>query len=149
MNLASILDIDDVVFGIRAVDIADAAAQLLRRTLPRRGFAAAEVDRLVDAVITREHQSPTLCGPIAIPHARDARLTSVVAAVGVNPEGVIAGSQAPRIVITFLSPEERRSEHLELLSSIARLSRDQAAIDAVATATTPQAVLEILAAHQK
>lgn len=149
MDLTCLLEPDDVVFGIRGSDVAAAAAQLLETTLPLHHFSKADVDRLVHAVIARERLTPTLCGAIAIPHARDPELTRIVAAIGVNPEGAIEGPNAPRVIISFLSPDAQRSEHLALLSSIARLSRDQAAMDAIAAATSAGAVLKILAAHAK
>lgn len=146
VQIADLLTANDIAFGIRGKDIGDAAAQLLQQTLPRRGFAPADITRLVNAVIARERETPTLCGPIAIPHARDSQLKSFIAAVGINRDG-IADSPTPRIVIAFLSPDAQRTEHLALLSSLARLSRDQAAIEAMATASTPEEVLKVVRQH--
>jgi mannitol/fructose-specific phosphotransferase system IIA component (Ntr-type) len=138
MQLIDLLTADDVVFGIRAADIGAAAATLLRITLPRHGIDPAETERLVQAVIARERETPTLCGAIAIPHARDAHVKEFLVAIGINREA------APRVLIAFLSPEARRAEHLDLLARLARLSRDQAAISAIAAATTGEAVLEVI-----
>ena len=142
MQLIDFLTSDDVVFGVHGADIAAAAAQLLRTTLPHHGFDASEVSRLIDAVLARERETPTLCGAIAIPHARDAHVKDFVVAIGINAAGVVEGG--PRVLIAFLSPESRRAEHLDLLSRLARLSRDQAAINAIAAASTAQEVLEII-----
>ena len=144
MPLIDLLTADDVVFGIREPDIGAAAARLLRTTLPHHGFDAAEIERLVAAVLARERETPTLCGAIAIPHARDARLKEFLIAVAVNPAGVVEGAGSPRVLIAFLSPEARRSEHLDLLARLARLSRDSAAISAISAATMAGAVLEII-----
>ena len=148
MHVADLLTADDVVFGIRGSDIPDAAAQLLRQTLPRHGYQPPDVARIIDSVIAREREAPTLCGTIAIPHARDARCGSFVAAIGINPEGV-AGTGSPRVLIAFVSPEARRSEHLALLSSLARLARDQAAVDAIAAATEAGPVLDVIHARRE
>lgn len=144
MQLSDLITTADIAFGIRAADIGNAAAELLRHTLPERGYAAADVSRLADAVVAREREASTLCGPIAIPHARDPQSKSFVAAIGVNPDGVIEGQLTPRIVFAFVSPESSRTEHLALLSSLARLSRDQPVIDAIAAAKSPEAVLDII-----
>ena len=144
MQLIDLLTADDVVFGIRESDVGAAAAALLRTTLPRHGFAAADVARLVDAVLARERETPTLCGPIAIPHARDARVSQFIVSIAVNPDGVVEGPAAPRVLIAFLSPETRRSEHLDLLARLARLSRDHAAISAMAAAKDAKAVLVVI-----
>ncbi len=148
MKLSDLLETDDIVFGIRGADIADAAAQLLGRTLPRRGYQPGDVARIIDAVIAREREAPTLCGTIAIPHARDARCGTFVAAIGINPEGV-AGTGSPRVLIAFVSPDARRSEHLALLSSLARLARDQGAVNAISAAADPQTVLDAIRARRE
>ena len=144
MQLIDLLTADDVVFDIREPDVGAAAATLLRTTLPRHGFAAADVARLVDAVLARERETPTLCGAIAIPHARDAQVSQFIVSIAVNPAGVVEGVGAPRVLIAFLSPEAKRSEHLELLARLARLSRDQAAISAMAGAGDGAGVLEVI-----
>ncbi len=144
MQLVDLLTANDVVFGIRGPDIAAVAAQLLRQTLPHHGFAPTEVERLVAAVIARERETPTLCGAIAIPHARDARVKEFLVAIAINRGGVTQSAGAPRVLIAFLSPEARRAEHLDLLARLARLSRDNAAISAIAAATSAEAVLEVI-----
>jgi mannitol/fructose-specific phosphotransferase system IIA component (Ntr-type) len=144
MRLSDLLTTADIAFGIRGPDIGNAAATLLRQTLPKRGYAPADVSRLADAVVAREREASTLCGPIAIPHARDPRSQSFVAAIGVNEDGVIEGQPTPRIVFAFISPESNRTEHLALLSSLARLSRDQPAVDAIGAAKDSQSVLDVI-----
>lgn len=95
-------------------------------------------------MLARERETPTLCGAIAIPHARDAQVSRFIVSIAVNPTGVLEGVGAPRVLIAFLSPEVKRSEHLDLLARLARLSRDQAAISAMAAAATAQGVLEVI-----
>ena len=148
MDLRDLLTPGDVVFSLRASDIGAAASQLLIRTLPLHGYTRTDVDRLVQRVLERERQSPTLCGPIAIPHARDNEIQRFVGAIGVNREGVITGLHSPRVIITFVSPDTERSEHLALLSSIARLSRDQEAVSGIADASDAQIVIDLVRAHR-
>jgi mannitol/fructose-specific phosphotransferase system IIA component (Ntr-type) len=144
VHLVDFLSPHDVVFGLRASNIAAAAEQLLEQTLPLRGFLPSDVQRLVGAVTAREHEAPTQCGTIAIPHARDSQLQSFVIAIGINPDGVVESIPMLRVIFAFLSPEPRREEHLALLAALARLSRDQAAVDAIATASQPQTVLDVI-----
>jgi mannitol/fructose-specific phosphotransferase system IIA component (Ntr-type) len=145
MRLSDLLRPTDVVIGLQAAGIGMAAGILLHHTLAARGFHPDEIDRLVRAVLAREKEAPTLCGPIAIPHARDAQIASFLAAVGVNPAGVTSTPAAPRVMIAVLSPEAQRTEHLALLASIARLSRERDAVEALATATTEDAIVQIVA----
>ena len=144
MRLSDLLRPTDVVIGLQAADIGTAADVLLHRVLPARGFSPEEIDRLMRAVLAREKEAATLCGPIAIPHARDARIASFVAAVGVNAAGVTTAPGAPRVMIAVLSPEAQRTEHLALLASLARLSRDREVVDALEAATSAAEVLAIV-----
>jgi mannitol/fructose-specific phosphotransferase system IIA component (Ntr-type) len=145
--LADLLSVDDVVFGLRASDIAASAARLLEQTLPRRGFSPSDVARLVGAVVAREREAPTRCGTIAIPHARDSKVESFVISIGINPDGVVDGFPALRVIFAFLSPDTKRNEHLALLAALARLARDQSTIDAIATATNAKAVIDTIRAR--
>ena len=144
MRLSDLLRPTDVVIGLRAADIETAADILLQQALAARGFSAGEIDRLVREVVAREKEAPTLCGLIAIPHARDAHISSFIAAVGVNAGGVTPTPGSPRVMIAVLSPEAQRSEHLALLASLARLSRERDVVDALANAPTPAAVMGIV-----
>jgi mannitol/fructose-specific phosphotransferase system IIA component (Ntr-type) len=146
MQLKDLIEPEDIVIGVHATDIGMAAAQLLRETLPRRGFAPVDVERLVSAVLEREHEAPTLCGAIAIPHARDPQITAFVAAIGINPVGIFEGSPAPTVMIVFISPEAKRGEHLALLASLARFGRDQAAIASMSAATSVEDVVQLIRA---
>lgn len=144
VSLADVLTESDVVFDIRALDVVAAANQTLRRTLPQRGFSAAEVEEFSIAIAARERISPAICGPVAIPHARVSRLESFIAAVAVNDRGIVEGLDTPRIMIVFLSPSSRRQEHLMFLSDLARMARDEATVNAIATARMPSAVLSAI-----
>src|SRR4029077_12606430 len=144
MQLSDLIEPGDIVIGVHAADIGTAAAQLLRETLPKRGFAPNDVTRLVDAVLEREREAPTLCGTIAIPHARDPRLQSFVAAIGVNAAGVVEGCPTPKVMIVFISPEAKRGEHLALLASLARFGRDDAAVASMAAASIAEDVVRFL-----
>ena len=143
-KLGDLIGTTDVAIGLRGRDIADAAAQLLRQTLPRRGIAPDEVNRMIDAVIAREREMPTTCGIAAIPHARDAAITSFIAAVGTNGDGVVEGKPQPRVLIAFLSPAASRAEHLAFLASLSRLASDTRTMDAIAAAATPDDVVALL-----
>lgn len=144
VKLGDLIETRDVAIGLRGGDIADAAAQLLRQTLPRRSIAPDEVRRMVDAVIAREREIPTTCGAAAIPHARDASIDSFIAAVGTNANGIVEGKPHPRVLIAFLSPAAQRAEHLAFLASLSRLASDARTMDAIAAAAKPDDVVALL-----
>jgi mannitol/fructose-specific phosphotransferase system IIA component (Ntr-type) len=144
VKLGDFLQPHDVVFGIHARDIAAVAEQLLAETLPHHHFAPESVHRLIDAVILREREISTDCGPAAIPHARDASVRHFIGAIAANPDGIIEGAKEPKVVFAFLSPEPQRDEHLALLRSLSALARDTAVIEAIANAKSGEDVVALL-----
>jgi mannitol/fructose-specific phosphotransferase system IIA component (Ntr-type) len=144
VKLSDVIGAGDVVLGLRGSDIANAASQLLHQTLPKHGLPQDEVQRLIDKVTAREQELPTTCGTGAIPHARDAAITSFIAAIGVNPDGIVEGKRQPRVIIAFLSPESQRSEHLAFLASLSRLVSSAEKTDAIARAATAADVVALL-----
>ncbi len=144
MNLSDLVSVDDVIIGVRARDVGEAAAQVLERTLPRLGFSPDEVKRLSAAVVAREREMATTCGAAAIPHARDGAVKSFIAAIGTNRDGIVEGQRDPRVIIAFLSPSSKTSEHLQLLASLSRLAHESKVMDAIAEPTTAERVVELL-----
>jgi mannitol/fructose-specific phosphotransferase system IIA component (Ntr-type) len=144
MILSQVLSIEDIAIHVRAGGIVPLAEKLLRPALQRRGVAPAETDQMIEAVARREAEASTLCGPVAIPHARHPQVGDFVVCMGTNPDGVIEAAHAPRIVIAFISPEARRADHLALLSDVARLSRNGALIERIAAAEDADGVVALL-----
>ena len=59
---------------------------------------------------------------------------------------MIAGRPEPRLMFAFVSPEDRRDQHLQLLAKLAKLSQNESIIERIAGATRGEDVLEILRA---
>jgi mannitol/fructose-specific phosphotransferase system IIA component (Ntr-type) len=144
MRLAELLQPGDVSIRFQASDLSSAAATLLRGALVRHHVPEATIESIMKAVSERESEGSTLCGTIGLPHARDKRVDEIIAAVGLNPDGVLTGHREPRIVIAFVSPEGRRDEHLRFLSEAARLSRDTSRVDRIVTAADEGAAIEAM-----
>jgi mannitol/fructose-specific phosphotransferase system IIA component (Ntr-type) len=144
MQLSDLVRADDIILGVRARDVAAAAADILGQTLPHHGFSSDAVRRLIDAVIARESEMPTTCGASAIPHARDAAVESFVVSIGTNRDGVIEGQRDPRVIIAFLSPASKHAEHLELLAALSRLAHETVTMNAIAEAATAEEVIALL-----
>jgi mannitol/fructose-specific phosphotransferase system IIA component (Ntr-type) len=147
VHLGEFIKPQDIVFGLRARDIAGVGEQLLAETLPHHHFSPDQVRRLIAAVVARENEISTNCGAAAIPHARDASIRHFIGAIAVNPDGVVEGAPEPRVVFAFLSPEPQRDEHLALLRSLSALARDTAIIDAIANAKSGDDVVALLKRH--
>jgi mannitol/fructose-specific phosphotransferase system IIA component (Ntr-type) len=144
VKISDVISESDVVLGLHGNDIASAAAKLLEQTLPKHGLPQNEVHRLIDKVVSREQELPTTCGTGAIPHARDAAITSFIAAIGTNPDGIVEGKHQPRVIIAFLSPESQRNEHLAFLASLSRLVSSAEKTEAIARAATAADVVALL-----
>jgi mannitol/fructose-specific phosphotransferase system IIA component (Ntr-type) len=144
MKLSELVGADDVILGVRAPDIAAAAAEMLRTALPHHGFSAEETERLIGAVVAREREMPTTCGGSAIPHARDAAVRSFIVAIGTNGEGILEGQSQPRVILAFLSPTSKTAEHLELLRTLSSLAHDAGTMKAIAESATAADVMALL-----
>jgi mannitol/fructose-specific phosphotransferase system IIA component (Ntr-type) len=144
MALSNVLSSEDIVIHARAAGISALAERLLRPALHRHGVSPTEADQMIEAVSRREAEGSTLCGPVAIPHARDPQAREFIVSMGTNPGGVIEAPDAPRILIAFISPEARRAEHLALLSDVARVSRNADLVERIAAAEDPSSVVALL-----
>lgn len=138
------LDRDDIHLQFRAGSVVEAIPRLLEPSLSRRLHDPQLVSSIVAAAVKREEDTPTMCGALALPHARSATLQNFILAVGVNAAGTIEGQQNPRLIFAFASPEGKREQHLQLLALLARLSQNSKVLDQLATASTADEVIAVL-----
>ena len=144
IDLTELLRADDVHLHFTANSVIDAIPLLLRPALERRLQDRNAIDRIIDAAVKREADTSTRCGSASLPHARSAAISDFVLSLGANSAGVIAGNPEPRIIFAFVSPEERRDQHLQLLAALARLSQNERLVEKIAAATNADQVIEIL-----
>ncbi|HOA05219.1 MAG TPA: PTS sugar transporter subunit IIA [Candidatus Fermentibacter daniensis] len=109
-----------------------------------------ELERLI---LEREALMSTGIGlGIAVPHARIAGLSTSCIAFGISPEGIrdyesIDGSPV-RIVAMIITGTQRQREYIELLSSLARLFKDESTRERVLSARTTKELWETLMHEQ-
>lgn len=142
--LADFLEVEDIHFHFQAVSVGGAIPLLLRPALQRRLHNADVVEHIIDSAVSREEETSTLCGLLALPHTRYSGLSEFVLAMGINANGVVAGVAVPRVIIAFVSPEGKREQHLQMLATLARLGQNAAAVDRIAAATKPDDVIAAL-----
>ena len=145
--VADVLRAADIHVGFRAASVVDAIPMLLGPALTRRSIDAATVESVIAAAVRREQDTSTRCGPIGLPHARSASVNDFVVALGANSDGVISGEPQPRVIFAFVSPENRREQHLQLLAALARLSQNEAIVEKIAGASSADQVLDALRGH--
>jgi PTS system nitrogen regulatory IIA component len=109
-----------------------------------------ELERLIQE---REALMSTGIGlGIAVPHARLPQINSSVIALGTSPEGIpdyesIDGSTV-HIVAMIVTGTQRQREYIELLSSLARLFKEESTRDRVLSARNSKELWETLK-HEK
>jgi mannitol/fructose-specific phosphotransferase system IIA component (Ntr-type) len=144
MILSQVLSSEDIMIHARAGGISALAERLLRPALQRHGISGAEADQMIEAMSRREAEGSTLCGPVAIPHARAPQAREFIVTLATNPAGVIEAAGAPRLLIAFISPEGKRAEHLALLSDVAHVSRNGELIERIVAAEDPGRIVALL-----
>ncbi|MDR2797321.1 MAG: PTS sugar transporter subunit IIA [Treponema sp.] len=103
----------------------------------------------LNAVMEREQKMSTgMKHGIAIPHGKSATIRDLVACIGVSDSPVDFDSldgQPCRIFIMTLSPVEKTGPHLQFLAEISLLFKSSEKRAEILTATSPEAILHILA----
>ena len=144
VDLTELLRGEDVHLHFEAPSVVAAIPLLLRPAVERRVHNRDVSEAIIEAAVRREEETPTRCGPLSLPHARSSAISDFILSLGANAGGVIAGRPEPRLMFAFVSPENRREQHLQLLAALARLSQNERIVERIAGAATGKEVIEIL-----
>ncbi len=144
VDFTELLRADDVHLHFQSASVVEAIPLLLRPALERRVHNRDISEAIIDAAVKREEDTPTRCGPLSLPHARSSSVADFILALGANATGVLAGRPEPRLMFAFVSPEDRRDQHLQLLAKLAKLSQNEWIVEKIAGAKRGEDVLEIL-----
>lgn len=116
-------------------------AELLRPALMRANVKdERDVQFCLDAVLSRESAGSTASGRIALPHGRCNKVNRVIAALGVNRDGIF-GAGDVQIMLAFISPQEGAVQHLHFLSAAAKLFRDPENVERLVGAQDAEGLL--------
>ena len=124
----------------------DAVIDALAHRLAADGRTS-DVDALKAAALARESQSATgLPGGIAIPHYRDASIsTASLGFARLSPKVDFGAPDGPAdLVFLIAAPEGAGSEHMKLLSSLARALVRPAFVASLRSAATPADVVALV-----
>ncbi len=144
IDLTELLRVEDIHLRFQAASVIEAIPRLLRPALTRSFDNQTRIDEIIAAVIKREQDTATMCGALALPHARHSAVGEFVLALAANADGVIAGQNNPRLIFAFVSPEGRRDQHLQLLASLARLSQNPKIVEQIAGASNADQAIDAL-----
>ena len=136
--------------GFRAKSLDDAVARLLGPLLRQEGLTEPATVSALDSVLSRERSGATTVGSVALPHARLAGLTRIVAALAVNPEGVYSHSPCvTKVLLVFASPAQATVEHLKFLGGVAQIFRSDEAVEKLLAAEDGEAALAVLRSRER
>ena len=100
------------------------------------------------AVVDREKKMSTgLQNGIAIPHGKTDTIDSLVASMGISPEGIAFESLdglPAQIILLTVSPASRTGPHIQFLADVSRVLHNEETRKRVLNATTEEEVLELL-----
>jgi PTS system nitrogen regulatory IIA component len=150
MRISDLLDTQLVLPAIAAAD-KDAVIEVLATRLASE---YPEVDhlRLTTALRERERQMSTaLADGVAVPHARLAGLTRIVAVLGRSPSGIACGShdgKPTHLFLLLVVPADGPGAHLKVLATASRLLHDERCRARLMEAGDATALLDALRAEE-
>ena len=109
---------------------------------------AANRDDICEAMVDREKKMSTgMQNGIAIPHGKTDAVNTLVAAVGIHKEGADFGAldgKPCHFFIATVSPNTRTGPHIQFLAEVSRSLNDASIRENMLTATSAQAILDML-----
>src|ERR1700694_1722116 len=143
--MAELITTDLVNLDIKAQDRNDATRHLAERL--KQAGRITDLEGFLADVRAREAQMPTgIEGGIGIPHARSAFVTEPSLGFGRSTAGVDFGADDGPAHLIFLiaAPEGGGSDHMTILSKLARRLVHASFKDALKAATQPQEVVDLI-----
>ena len=136
---------DSIILWNRVVDKEDAMRELLDACFKNADKILK--DSAWDSLMMREQEGGTFVGDdIAIPHVRIKALSQPIVALGIGKAGIHDrdSNRDFKIMILLLSPVDPPSIHVEMLSIISRIARDDQWRREVLAARQPSDVIRLI-----
>ena len=144
MNLRKVLSPQVMFPALQVADKSEAIDTLVRRLAATRSIS--HVDPLIEVVLQRERKDSTgLERGIAVPHGKTDAVDDLIAGVATLAEGVDFGARdgkPSRILVMTISPLKRTGPHLQFISEVVRLLRDETLREKLLAATTAREMYE-------
>lgn len=123
MTLLDVLKKELIKVPLISTDRRGVIEELVEVYKKNAGLSSTESGEIVNAVLNREDQASTaLENGIAIPHAKLSSIKKSVVVIGVSRLGIDFGSDEPcKVFFLVLAPEDNPTEHIQFLSSIAKV----------------------------
>ena len=130
MKLIDILPPERIVHRLQASSKPELLVELVQHGFLDGGcgLSGDDADRVLQVIDERERLGSTGIGDgVAIPHGKLAGLAGLLAAFGIQEQGVDFGAadgKPSRFFVLLLAPENSANAHLKALARISRLFRD-------------------------
>jgi len=148
MKLANLLDQDDLILDLEAVDHWPAIVELVARLVTTGKLPPEQRETTLDALKVREDMVSTGIGSgVAIPHAFSDELEEVIAVFGRSAGGIDfeALDDAPvHLIFLFIVPRRDYQLHLKTLAAIAKAFTNPRLRDALREASSHAEIRELL-----
>ncbi|MBK1882905.1 PTS sugar transporter subunit IIA [Luteolibacter pohnpeiensis] len=148
MKLAQLLDLDQILPDMKAVDHWPSIQELVQQLAELGKLDAALHEEVLESLKAREEQVSTGIGHgVAIPHAFSDNLDHVVAIFGRSQNGIDfqALDDAPvHFIILFIVPRKDYHLHLRTLAAIAKMFTNAGIRRQLGMAQNREEILEIL-----
>ena len=123
MAFLEAIDKDLIKVPMTAKNSREAIEELVSLYASHNGLSPVEEDSIVSLIMDRESLGSTAMeNGIAIPHAKIKGLKKAAVMIGVSRLPIDFGGEKPStIFFLVLAPEENPADHIQILSSIARI----------------------------
>lgn len=123
MTLLDVLNKDLIKVPLISSDRRSVIEELVETYKKNSGISSTEAGEIVNAVLNREAQASTAMeNGIAIPHAKIPGLKKSVVVIGISRLPIdFGGDESSKVFFLVLAPEDNPTEHIQILSSIAKL----------------------------
>ena len=148
MKFADFICPDTISAELQAEDKERVVDEMTQLLLNAGQIAENQYKKIVKAVLKREELGSTAMGQgVAIPHAKHPGVSQTIGTVAVSHAGVDFSSlDGERVHVFFLllSPPDQPDDHMRALESISRQVRKDVFCRALARATTPDEIRQLL-----
>lgn len=146
MNLDKCISKDTVCLHLKSTTKEDVLGEMVDLLIA--GGKVTNRESVLKAIREREQKMSTgMQNGIAIPHAKSDAIETLVAAIGLKPEGMNFNSldgKKTTIIVMTLSPTKRTGPHIQFLAEISRQLNDQDVRDRILASVSAEELISIL-----
>lgn len=149
MAVVNLIEEDIIKIPLEAASKADAIKELV--DVLKKAGKIEDAESVFRAVMLRENMGSTgLEKGIAVPHAKTHKVSSLVLAIGIAPQGIEFDSldgEPSKLFFLLVAPPSQAGPHIEALSEIARLTRSSSFCKLLLNSETPADIVKIFSAR--